>query len=59
MGRRGLVDIAAFVQHETEKAWLLDVGEEKPVWVAKSQVEDNRDGTFTMPVWLARDKGLI
>jgi len=29
------------------------------VWVPKSLVEDNRDGTFTMPEWLALEKGLI
>jgi hypothetical protein len=28
-------------------------------WVPKSQVEKNPDGTFTMPEWLAQDKGFI
>jgi hypothetical protein len=27
--------------------------------VPKSQVEQNDDGTFTMPEWLAKDKGFI
>jgi hypothetical protein len=26
--------------------------------VPKSQVEDNGDWTYTMPSWLAKDKGL-
>ena len=30
------------------------------VWVPKSQVEkNNEDGTFTMPEWLAIEKGFI
>lgn len=36
-----------------------ETGREEWVWVPKSQVEDNGDGTFTMPEWLAKDKGLI
>ena len=28
-------------------------------WVPKSQVEDNGDGTFAMPEWLAKEKGFI
>lgn len=58
MGRDDLIEIAADVLHETEKAWLISDGGEA-VWVPKSQVEDNGDGTFTMPEWLARAKGFI
>lgn len=53
-----LVDIAVELRHETEKAFLLYDGD-KTEWVAKSLVERNDDGTFTMPEWLARDKGFI
>ena len=28
-------------------------------WVPKSQVEENGDGTFAMPEWLAKEKGFI
>lgn len=35
------------------------VPSEVRVWVPKSQVENNEDGTFTMPEWLALDKGFI
>lgn len=53
-----LCDISAEIKIETEKAYQLFDGA-KTEWVPKSQVEDNKDGTFTMPEWLARDKGFI
>lgn len=28
-------------------------------WLPKSQIEDHHDGTFSMPEWLAIEKGLI
>lgn len=58
-GKSDLVDIDATVRHRTDSAYLLDVGGNAPVWVPKSQVEDNGDGTFTMPEWLAMEKGMI
>jgi hypothetical protein len=53
-----LVDITAQVRGETDRAWLLFDGT-KTEWVPKSQVEDNKDGTFTMPEWLAKKKEFI
>jgi hypothetical protein len=53
-----LFDLAAQVRAETPRAFLLFDGA-KEVWVPKSQVEANSDGTFTMPEWLAIDKGFI
>jgi hypothetical protein len=53
-----LTDIAAEIKVETEKAYRLFDGA-KTEWVPKSQVENNGDGTFTMPEWLAKDKGFI
>ena len=53
-----LVDIAAQVHGETPKAFRLFDGD-KTEWVPKSQVEANGDGTFTMPEWLAKEKGFI
>ena len=50
-----LTDIAAKLVHETELAYLLNDGVTQ-AWVPKSQVEDNRDGTWTMPERLAIDK---
>lgn len=65
-----LTDISAIIRHETDNAYLLydgrseikkgdTVSSELRVWVPKSKVEDNGDGTFTMPEWLALDKGFI
>lgn len=53
-----LFDFAAQVRAETDKALLLHDGT-KQAWVPRSQVKDCGDGTFTMPTWLARDKGFI
>ncbi len=53
-----LVDVKAEVHAETERALQLDDGK-RLGWVPKSQVENNHDGTFTMPEWLALDKGFI
>jgi hypothetical protein len=56
--KQRLIDIVVQVRHETEKAWLLHDGK-STVWVPKSQVENNQDGTFTMPEWLAQKTGFI
>ena len=53
-----LFDLAAQIRHETEFAYLLFDGT-KTEWVPKSQVEDNHDGTFTMPTWLAEKVGFV
>ena len=53
-----IIEIAADLRHETEKAFLLHDGS-KEAWVPKTQVENNNDGTFSMPEWLAMDKGFI
>jgi hypothetical protein len=58
MTQSELFDLAAQVRAETDKAWLLFDGT-KTAWVPKSQVEDNGDGTYTMPVWLAKNKGFV
>lgn len=58
MGRRELVDVAAKLQHETDSAYLITDGVTTE-WVPKSVTQDNEDGTFTMPEWLAQEKGFI
>ena len=58
MPRKELIEIAAKIRAETDKAYLLHDGT-KQAWVPKSQVEKNDDGTFTMPEWLAKDKEFI
>lgn len=52
------INIDAELIHETEMAFLIDDGNVRE-WVPKSQVEDNGDGTFSVPDWLAKDKGFI
>ncbi len=46
----------AEVRGETPKAWRLYDGKTTE-WVPKSEVQKNEDGTFTMPEWLAIEKG--
>ncbi len=53
-----LIDIAGEARAETEKAFHLYDGK-TTAWVPKSQVEDNGDGTFTLPEWLALKSGFI
>lgn len=64
MSKSNLCDFIAIVKHETDKAVLLDHGEEKPVWVPKSlcEIEPNKDGrtvTVTMEQHLAEEKGFV
>jgi len=56
--RKELTDIEATVCGQTEKAIRLFDGKVTE-WVPKQFVEDNGDGTFTIPVWLAQEKGFI
>lgn len=56
--RSNLVDIAGELRGESEKAFKIFDGT-RTEWVPKSQVENNGDGTFAMPEWLAQDKGFI
>lgn len=56
--RSDIVDIHADLKHETEKAYLISDGS-REAWIPKSQCERNDDGTFSMPEWIAMDKGLI
>jgi hypothetical protein len=58
MPKSTLVDIAGEKRGETPRALLIHDGA-RTEWVPKSQVEDNGDGTFTMPEWLAQEKGFI
>ena len=53
-----LCDIECEIIATTEKAIRIDDGKEKH-WLPKSLVEDNRDGTITLPEWLAQERGLI
>lgn len=70
MGRKELIEISAICRHETNNAYLLadgrtevkkgdSVPSELRTWVPKSYVEDNGDNTWTMPLWLAKEKGFV
>lgn len=58
MSRDRLVDIEAKLMGESARAYKINDGR-REVWVPKSEAQDNEDGTFTMPEWLAREKELI
>lgn len=59
------VDIKAELRHQTHSAFLLFDGRKDPAgreikeWVPKSLAVQNEDGTFTMPEWIAKEKGFI
>lgn len=68
--KSNLIDVAAELRHETDKAYLVYDGRseikkgdttpsELRVWLPKSMVEYDGNQTFTMPSWLALDKGFI
>ena len=54
-----LYDFAATKIHSTENAVLLDCGLDEPVWFPKSVIEDNGDGTWTVPEHFAIEKGIV
>jgi len=58
-GKSNIIDIAAVKKYETHGAFLLDIGYKDPVWFPKQHVQENDDGTYAMPEWLALDKGAI
>ena len=53
-----IINIAVEKRMETEEGLLIFDGT-KRTWLPKSLVEENDDGTFAMPSWLAQEKGLI
>lgn len=57
-GKSDLVDLELDIKIERDLAWLLTDGTVTD-WVPKSQAENNGDGSFTMPGWLAKEKGFI
>ncbi len=53
-----LIDLEARLIHETTKAWLLDLGQDEPIWFPKSACEFDGE-TLTMPEPLAIEKGAL
>jgi len=63
-----MVDVEAKIKHETPKAWLIENEvTTEPVWLAKLlngdeiECDEGEKGwaVFTMPEWLATEKGLV
>jgi hypothetical protein len=54
---RETVEIEAELIRETELAYLINDGEIE-CWVPKSLTEHDGE-SFTMPEWLAQEKGLV
>lgn len=59
-----LFDFAATLKFETQEnnesggAYLVNDGT-KDHWLPKRFTENNGDGTFTIPIWMAEEKGII
>jgi len=53
-----LYDFAAELKHETENAFLVNDGD-NDYWLPKGMTENNGDGTWTIPYWMAYEKGII
>lgn len=51
-----LVDITATLVRESGAAFQINDGDLQ-CWVPKSQVEHDGHGVFTMPMWLAEERG--
>lgn len=66
MGGIPRVDISLEMVRETDKAYLMSDGDNNH-WIPKSQMQDIEKATvdgkvsiaFTLPEWLAMEKGLI
>ena len=54
-----LIEISALWKRETDKAFCISADGETDVWVPKSQCQRDGVETFTMPEWLAKEKGFI
>ena len=65
MGLPELTDITVQLHHETDKAVLVsdDGNKMHAVWLPKSQIEIEDKGKgvleITLPIWIAKEKGLI
>lgn len=66
MSKKELVDLELWLHHETAGAYLVsELGDsDDSVWLPKSQCEkyERKNGEiweFSLPEWLAKEKGLI
>lgn len=59
-----LYDFVGLINGETPAAVRVNHGGHDPFWLPKSQIEyvktpDGKAYEFTVPVWLAKEKGII
>jgi hypothetical protein len=64
MSKSQYIEIAVKILGETEKAYKVDFGGKEPVWVPKSQINDEceENGKITsifVAEWIALAKGMI
>lgn len=68
MGASDLVDLTLMLRHDTKPAAIAVSDPAKPqsewIWLPRSQIEIEHKGRggiviVTMPLWLAKDKGLV
>ena len=52
-------EFAAELVRQTDGAFLLDFGGNKPEWFPKSKTEEVSKGRWECPVWLATKKGVV
>jgi len=66
MARLDAVEFCGELRYETDKAYCVYDGANE-VWIPKSQVQESQqiggtlshDWEFTIPEWLAKEKGII
>jgi hypothetical protein len=58
-GRSDIVDIEGEIREPGTALAVQFYDGERTVWLPRSQIEINDDGTVSMPEWLAKEKELI
>lgn len=64
MSRHDTIEFCGEIKWETDNAYLVFDGDNE-IWIPKSQVKEKRrigrdgDYEFTIPEWLAKEKGII
>jgi hypothetical protein len=59
-----IIDITVKIRGRTERAVLVDYGEEETVWLPLSQIDlaanpDGRTYTASVPQWLAEEREMV
>lgn len=59
MKNHDITEIDAKVKHQTASAVMVENLKGEDVWLSKSLIEVDGDGTIQLPEWLAERKGLV